>query len=181
MDRARQASLLHAIVTQNDREAFAALYDYFAPRLKGFLQRQGVAEDVAEDIAQDSLITLWRRAETFDPAQASVATWLFTIARNKRIDRIRREARPEFDPADPAFQPDPEPAPDTGIDRAQQEDRLREALAGLPAEQASLLRLAFFQDLSHRDIAMRENLPLGTVKSRIRLALAKLKALLDTN
>lgn len=179
MDRQQQAGLLHAIVTRNDREAFAALYDYFAPRLKGFLLRQGTPEDMAEDIAQESLLTLWRKAESFDPAQASVATWLFTIARNKRIDRLRREARPEFDPEDPAFQPDPEPEPDSAIDRAQDEERLRAALAGLPEEQASLLRLAFFQDLSHRDIAARENLPLGTVKSRIRLALAKLKAALD--
>ena len=131
---------------------------------------------LAEELAQESLIVAWRRAAGFDPVQASVATWLFTIARNKRIDRLRREKRPEFDPNDPALVPEAPPLPDQGLDVARDEARLRAALLTLPEEQTRLLRLAFFSDLSHRDIAEKERLPLGTVKSRIRLALARLKA-----
>lgn len=175
MDRGRQAGLMRAVAEAGDRAAFAALYEHFAPRLKAWLMRLGTPEDAAEELAQESLITAWRRAASFDPAQASVATWLFTIARNKRIDRLRRERRPEIDLSDPALVPDPEPAPDAVIDAAQAEAQLRAALQDLPEEQLHLLRLAFFSDLSHRDIAERENLPLGTVKSRIRLALARLR------
>ena len=170
---------MQAVAEAGDRAAFATLYEHFAPRLKAYLMRLGTAEDVAEELAQESLIIAWRRAASFDPVQASVATWLFTIARNKRIDRLRREKRPEFDPADPALVPDAPPAPDAGLDAARDEGRLRTALQSLPDEQVHLLRLAFFSDLSHRDIAEKEQLPLGTVKSRIRLALAKLKAQLD--
>lgn len=179
MDRGRQAGLMRAVAEAGDRAAFAALYEHFAPRLKAWLMRLGASEDVAEELMQESLITAWRRAASFDPAQASVATWLFTIARNKRIDRLRRERRPEIDPSDPLLVPEPEPAPDALVDAAQDEAQLRAALQDLPEEQLHLLRLAFFSDLSHRDIAERENLPLGTVKSRIRLALARLKTRLE--
>lgn len=179
MDRDRQAALMQAVAQRGDRAAFATLYDHFAPRLKAYMMRLGAAEDVAEELAQESLISAWRRAATFDPVQASVATWLFTIARNKRIDRLRRERRPEIDPNDPALVPDDVPAPDSGVDQAQTEARLRRAMSSLPADQTHLLQLAFFGDLSHRAIAEREKLPLGTVKSRIRLALARLRAQLD--
>lgn len=167
------------VAETGNRAAFAALYEHFAPRLKAWLMRLGTPEDVAEELMQESLITAWRRAASFDPVQASVATWLFTIARNKRIDRLRREKRPEIDLSDPLLVPDPEPAPDEIVDAAQDEAHLRAALKDLPEEQLHLLRLAFFSDLSHRDIAQRENLPLGTVKSRIRLALARLKTRLE--
>ncbi|MFC3675819.1 sigma-70 family RNA polymerase sigma factor [Ferrovibrio xuzhouensis] len=175
MNREQQAALMRAVAKAADRVAFASLYAYFAPRLKSHLMRLGAPEDVAEELVQESMVTAWRRAATFDPQQASAATWLFTIARNKRIDRLRRERRPAFDPADPALVPDPEPAPDSGVDAAQAEARMRSALDSLPPDQMRLLQLAFFEDLSHRDIAARESLPLGTVKSRIRLALARLK------
>jgi len=181
MDRQRQAGLLRRVAETADKSAFAELYAYFMPRVKGYLMRLGAPGDVAEEVAQESLIMLWRRAASFDPELASVATWVFTIARNKRIDRLRRERRPEFDPADPAFLPEPEPPPDHHVDRQQADDRLRAAIALLPDEQGRLLQMAFHEDLSHRDIATRENLPLGTVKSRIRLALAKLRTALETD
>ncbi|QDO97213.1 sigma-70 family RNA polymerase sigma factor [Ferrovibrio terrae] len=179
MDRGQQAVLMRAVAEAGDRAAFAALYEHFAPRLKAYLLRLRVPEDVAEELAQESLIVAWHRAASFDPAQASVSTWLFTILRNKRIDRLRREKRPELDPDDPALVPEPEPAADVRMVTMQDEAQLRAALQNLPDEQLHLLRLAFFSDLSHRDIAERENLPLGTVKSRIRLALGRLKLLLE--
>lgn len=181
MEREQQAELMAAVATAGDKAAFARLYEHFAPRLKAYLMRLGSPDDVAEDLMQESLVNAWRHARRFDPRQASVATWLYTIARNRRIDRLRREKRPAFDPDDPALVPDPVPLPDQALDTADSESRLRAALQSLPQDQAHLLKLAFFSDLSHSDIAAREALPLGTVKSRIRLALARLKSQLGTD
>ena len=177
--RDRLAALVEAVARGRDRAAFAELFRHFAPRVKSYLLRQGADDGTAEEVMQEALLMVWRRAETYDRRQATVSTWLFTIARNKRIDRIRREKRPEFDPTDPLLVPEPEAPPDQAHDAGQAEDRLRAALATLPPEQAELVRTAFFQDLSHRDIATARNLPLGTVKSRIRLALEKLRKALE--
>ena len=179
LDRAMLADLVEAIGRDRDRAAFATLYSYFAPRVKGWLIRQGADPAAAEELAQESLLMVWTRAATFDRRQSSVSTWLFTIARNKRIDVLRREKRPEFDPLDPALVPAPAAAQDAAYDAVQDEERLQRVIATLPAEQAELLHLAFYEDRSHRDIAVLRGLPLGTVKSRLRLALARLRKALD--
>lgn len=174
-DAAHSLDLMAAIATRRDRDAFARLYLHFAPRLKAYLMRQGAEDGLAEEVAQEAMLTVWHRAGSFDPAKAGVSTWIFTIARNKRIDRLRRERFPEIDPADPALVPIPPALADTALAQVQDEARLRRALDSLPPEQAQLLHLAFFQDKSHSTIADECNLPLGTVKSRIRLALVRLR------
>lgn len=167
------------VAADRDRLAFADLFAHFAPRLKSYLRRQGAADAVAEDLVQDVMLTVWRRAQQFDRSKASLATWIFTIARNRRIDILRRERRPEIDPNDPVLTPDPSVPADIDVEREQGAERLRAAIATLPAAQADLLRLAFFEEQSHSDIAARTRLPLGTVKSRIRLAVQKLRAELE--
>lgn len=137
--------------------------------------RGGCDPASAEEVVQEVMVTLWRRAETFDPAQASASTWVFTIARNKRIDMIRRERRPEIDADDPALVPEAEPAADRVVESVQDSEQLHAALIVLPTEQQEILRLAYFEDLPHREIAQRCDMPLGTVKSRIRLALSRLR------
>ena len=164
-----------AVGANRDRGAFAGLFAHFAPRLKAYLMRGGCNPSSAEEVVQEVMVTLWRRAETFDPAQASASTWVFTIARNKRIDMIRRERRPEIDADDPALVPEAEPAADSVVESAQDSAQLHAALTVLPTEQREILRLAFFEDLPHSEIARRCDLPLGTVKSRIRLALGRLR------
>ncbi len=141
--------------------------------------RLGTDDRSAEEVVQETMLTVWRKAASFDSRQAAASTWIFTIARNKRIDRIRRELRPELDPNDPVLAGATPEAADVPLLRRQQDERLRAAIAGLPEEQASLVRLAFFQDLSHREIALEQSLPLGTVKSRIRLALLRLRRELE--
>ena len=168
-------ALVGRIARDGDRAAFATLFAHFAPRVKGYLIRLGADRAAAEDVMQDVMLVVWRRATTYDPAQAGVATWIFTIARNKRIDALRREKRPEFDAADPAFAPDPPAAPDREAERGEWESHIAAAMKTLPAEQSDMLRLAYFEDLSHGDIAARLGLPLGTVKSRLRLAVARLR------
>jgi len=179
LDRQRMAELALAIAERADAGAFAELFRHFAPRLKGYLIRLGTPADRAEELAQDAMIQLWRKAASFDPAQSSVSTWIFTIARNRRIDVLRREKRPEFDPEDPALVPDAPPPADRVMEASQTEDLLRAEVRLLPPEQRELLELAFYEDLSHSDIAERTRLPLGTVKSRIRLALARLRKAVD--
>jgi RNA polymerase sigma-70 factor (ECF subfamily) len=156
-----------------DRAAFAALFAHFAPRVKAYLLRLGAPPAVAEDLAQEALLSLWRKAHLFDPAKASAATWLFTIARNLRIDAIRRERRPELDPED--FLPEAAPGADHCLVLADDEARLRAALKALPADQIQVVELSFFADKPHSEIAAELDIPLGTVKSRLRLAMARLK------
>jgi RNA polymerase sigma-70 factor (ECF subfamily) len=167
--------LMTAVAANRDRAAFAQLYGHFAPRLKAYLMRQGADEGLAEEVAQEAMLTVWHRAASFDSAKAGVATWIYTIARNKRIDRLRRERFPEIEADDPALAPAPPVAADAALAQGQAADRLRQALQSLPPEQAELLQLAYFQDKSHSMIADERGLPLGTVKSRIRLALQRLR------
>jgi RNA polymerase sigma-70 factor (ECF subfamily) len=184
---------VHAVGTAADRTAFAALFRHFAPRIKGFLVRSGSSDALAEEITQETMVTLWRRAATFDPQRAQLSTWLYTVARNLRIDHHRRHGAgdagpslelrqdsadtPPWDADQPAA--DARLAPDEQLLALQRERGVREALAGLPAEQALVLRLSFFEERPHARIAEELGLPLGTVKSRIRLAVAQLRRLLD--
>lgn len=164
-----------AQVRLGDRAAFALLYGHFAPRVKYFLMKGGSSASVAEDCAQDVMATVWQKAGQFDPARASVATWVFTIARNRRIDVARRDRRPE--PEDVEWMGADDMAPDqSDVMEAEQECReLSRALAELPEKQRALIQRAYYGDLSHSEIAAETGLPLGTIKSRIRLALDKLR------
>ena len=156
-----------------DKEAFAALFSHFAPRVKGFLIKSGAAADLAEECAQDVMVTLWNKAHLFDPSRASVATWIFTIARNRRIDILRKENRPE--PEDLPWGPDAEPDQADVLALQQESSRLKAAIQALPDAQRDLIQKAYFGDLSHSEIAVQTGLPLGTIKSRIRLALDRLR------
>ncbi len=167
--------LIEAIAGSQDKAAFQQLFEHFAPRLKSYLLRLGADAAMAEDVAQEAMVMVWRKAASFDRRQAGASTWIFTIARNKRIDRLRRERRPELDPDDPGLVPAAEPAPDRSLQDGQARQRIAAAMKALPDEQADLVRRAFFDDESHSRIAEESGLPLGTVKSRIRLALTRLR------
>ena len=156
-----------------DRAAFAELYEHFAPRVKGFLMKSGSDASLAEECAQDVMATLWRKAHMFDATRASVATWIFTIARNRRIDLLRKQRRPE--PEELTWGPEHEPDQADTIALQQETEILGKAIQDLPSAQRELLEKAYFGDLSHSEIAAQTGLPLGTIKSRIRLALERLR------
>lgn len=177
-DDSALADLVAAIAEQRDRQAFAVLFRHFAPKLKAYLMRLGADATTAEEVMQEAMLVVWRRAATFDRRQAGVATWLFTIARNKRIDVLRRARRPELDPEDPALVPASPDMADAAYAARQNQRRLRAAIAELPGEQSELLGKAYFEEKSHSEIAGELGLPLGTVKSRLRLALSKLRSAL---
>lgn len=170
--------LMEAVAARKDRQAFAQLFSFFAPRVKGFGIRRGVDPAAAEEIAQEALLTVWRKAETFDRNKASVSTWVFTIVRNKHIDMFRRHAYPEVDIDELAETADDAEPADRALASAQDGSAVREAMRSLPVEQLLILQKAFYEDKSHRAIADELGLPLGTVKSRIRLALARMRGAL---
>lgn len=170
--------LIEAVALRRDREAFAQLFSYFAPRLKAWLIKSGATSGAAEDFAQDAMLTVWRKADLFDARKARAATWIFTIARNRRLDMLRRDARPlpvpEIELAEHTVE-----RPDDIVALSQDAARVRDALSQLKPDQVEVLRLAFFMDSPHSEIARQLDLPLGTVKSRIRNAMIKLRLILE--
>jgi RNA polymerase sigma-70 factor (ECF subfamily) len=172
------AALIRAIALQRDRGAFAALFAWFGPRVKAWMIRAGVSPNAAEEIAQETMLAVWQKARLFDPARAGAATWIFTIARNLRIDAQRRERHPSDLMPDPAEEPDSPVQADQALAIAQQDVRIRAALSLLPPEQADVIRKAFFEDKVHAEIEKELGIPLGTVKSRLRLAMNRLRAAL---
>ena len=177
------AEKIQAIAAGRDREAFAEIFNHFAPRVKSFLRKAGASEAQAEEIAQEAMLSVWRKAALFDPTASGAATWIFTIARNLRIDAIRRERRGgaiRVDEVEAEYEADAAPLADARIASAQSDDRVRKALETLPGEQLTVIRMSFFEEHPHSEIARVLRIPLGTVKSRVRLAMKRLRALLES-
>ncbi|MET0313287.1 MAG: sigma-70 family RNA polymerase sigma factor [Hansschlegelia sp.] len=169
------------VADARDKQAFAALFDYYAPRLIAFLERSGAETALAEEVMQDTMAALWRKADTFDPAKSSVGTWLYRIARNRRIDLLRRNRGQMVDIDETAPPVDDAPQPDEVASSREREGFIQRAMTRLPPEQLALVRLAFFEERSHSEIAAVTGLPLGTVKSRIRLAFGRLRRSLEAD
>ncbi len=167
--------LIGKVAKSQDKQAFSEFFSLVAPRVKGYLMKLGSSDIIAEDLLQEVMLTVWKRAETFDRSKAAVSTWLFTIARNKRIDLLRKEIRPELDPDDPMLSREDEKLADTAYEEKQDSKKILEAINTLPKEQSRLINMTFYEDKSHSIIAQELGIPLGTVKSRIRLASSRLK------
>lgn len=172
-DISQQTLWMLAVRDTRDRAAFAALFDYFAPRLKGFVMRSGMPGGQAEEIVQDVLLTVWRKADQFDPHRAQVSAWIYQIARNRQIDHFRRENRPI--PEELAQDPETEPDASHILALDQEAQHLKQALATLKPDQRTIIEQAYFGEMSHQDISTSTGLPLGTIKSRIRLGLERLR------
>jgi RNA polymerase sigma-70 factor (ECF subfamily) len=163
--------LIVAIAADRDRGAFARLFAHFAPRLKTFMLRQGMSETAAEELAQEAMLTVWRKADLYNPETASAAAWIFAIARNLRIDAHRRERGGwmggNFE-VEAEFQVDETPLPDQQLADVQSQARVRTALAQLSPDQLQVIELSYYEEKAHGDIARTLGIPLGTVKSRLR-------------
>jgi RNA polymerase sigma factor (sigma-70 family) len=177
----RLARLASAVAERRDQTAFAELFDYFAPRIKSYLLRLGMEAGQAEELTQEVMIVLWHKADLFDPVKSSLSTWLFRIARNRRIDAFRRDKSALLDADDPALQPSQPESADDIVEAEERDERVRKAMLDLPEEQAMLVKQAFFLGRSHSQIAEDTGLPLGTVKSRIRLAFSRLRRSLEAD
>jgi RNA polymerase sigma-70 factor (ECF subfamily) len=173
------ADLLQRVAANGDVEAFKALFQAYAPRVKSYMLRQGADPATAEELAQETLLAVWRKAALYSDEKGSATTWIFTIARNLRIDRLRKEVAWQPLPEDNNEQPSLDPLPDAELSERERGERVRAMLAELPEDQSAVVQLAFVEGLSHSEIAKRLNLPLGTVKSRMRLAYQKIRDALE--
>lgn len=174
--------LLLRIAADRDKSAFAMIFDRYGARIKNYMLRGGAGAELAEEAAQEAMLAVWRRAETFKPERASAPAWIFTIARNKRIDLIRRAARFEPNEAEaPELAPENEPAAEQIVAEQERDLAVRAALGALSDEQRQVVFLAFYEGCAHAEISERLGLPLGTVKSRLRLAFGKLRAALNAD
>lgn len=179
--RKRMGDNLIAIGRDRDETAFADFYDYYAGRIKSFLIGKGMNDEIAEELTQEIMLIVWRRAESYDPSKAAASTWLFTIARNRRIDYLRGNSRIEVELNDDMLdiettENDPQAK---FVSDAQAAKQLHRALEKLPQEQRQVMHLSYFRGQSHGAIATWLDLPIGTVKSRIRLAMQSVRVSLN--
>lgn len=174
-DSPNWAQTLRQIAESGDLQAFEQLFAHFAPRVKAYMMRLGSDGASAEEITQEALAAVWRKAGQYDPAKAGASTWIFTIARNLRIDAFRKENRPELDPNDPALVPEPDSSAEETVFASQRAQHIQVALRDLPEEQRRVVHLSFYEDRTHTEIAEQLDLPLGTVKSRLRLAFQRIR------
>ncbi len=171
-------ALLSGLAQSRDQVIFAELFKFYAPRLKSYIRRLGSDEAAAEEIVQEAMAAVWNKAALFDATKANASTWIFTIARNLRIDMVRREKRPSVDDADLGELPDLGDLPDQILSLSQRAAALRTALQTLPGDQALIVRMSFFEEQPHSAIAETLGIPLGTVKSRLRLAFQRFRKVL---
>jgi len=174
-----QIELLMEIASSGDRLAFERLFRHFGPRLKNFVMRRGLSVTVAEEVVQETMLSVWRKASYFDPARAGVATWIFTIARNLTIDYQRRDRSGVELDEDPSEAPDPPLSGEAMLMADERDERVRAAMTRLSADQLAVVKLSFFSEKPHVEIAEELGIPLGTVKSRVRLAMQRLRTLLE--
>lgn len=173
VDLSPQTIWMLAVRDDRDKAAFAALFDHFAPRLKGFVMRTGTSAAQAEEIVQDVMLTVWRKSAMFDPHRAQVSAWIYQIARNRHIDIVRKEKRPV--PEELAEDPEAEPDASQILAVQQEAGQLKQALAKLKPDQREIIEKAYLGELTHQEISEQTGIPLGTIKSRIRLGLERLR------
>ena len=178
-DKREYYSNLLEKIADSDKNTFANLFSEISPKIKGFLMRLGSTDILAEEILQETMLAVWKKASYFDKTKASPTTWLFTIARNKRIDFLRKESRPEIDSYDPVLISDNLDTPDISLEHKETSKTLLKQIESLPEKQTNLIKKYFFEDKTQSEISEELNIPLGTVKSSLRLGIAKLKKSLE--
>lgn len=179
MDDGALQAWMRSVAVSRDKQAYGQLFDCIAPRLQAHLSRLGVARSEAEDIIQDVMVNVWMKAGLYVAEKGSVLAWVFVIARNVRIDRARKtrpQVQIDFTEYD---EPDGRDTPEEATLRNSQATALRAAMTSLPAEQREIYDLIFREELTQAEIAVKLDLPLGTVKSRMRLAQAHLRKALE--
>ena len=172
------AGLVMAIAERRDRSAYGQVFDYFAPRVRSYLLGLKISPEQADDVLQEVMIAVWNKAGSYRPDKAAVSTWIFTIARNKHIDRIRREKHQFYDSLEvEAVETEiaEHDVADEQVSVMQRKRAVQAALSKLPEDQMTVISMSFLKDMAHAEIATALDLPLGTVKSRIRLGFQRMR------
>lgn len=164
---------LARVARSGDRDSFLRIYDHFMPRLGRYLKGLGSPAAIAEELAQESLLRLWQHAASYDQAHGAVSTWLFRIARNLHIDRLRRDAH-RLDAMIETEEHWAGPA-SSEAEKFVECAQLRQRINALTPVQARLIRMSYFEAKSHQEIASELDMPLGTVKSHLRRAFQRLQ------
>lgn len=178
-DQAALTACIERIATRRDKAAFATVFAFYAPKIKSYLMGLRATSHLAEELCQEILLTVWRKAEQFEIYKGSPNAWIYAIARNRYIDEIRKTSKPPIDPYEFELTLPEAVATDRPLEAKEVSERLHEGLAALPEEQAEVVRMCFLEGKSHAVIARELDIPLGTVKSRSRLAFARLRSVLE--
>ncbi|TNE85641.1 sigma-70 family RNA polymerase sigma factor [Porticoccus sp.] len=168
------SAMLASLSMTRDKQLFIQLFRHFAPRIKGYIVRLGLTEGTAEELTQETMLLVWRKAHLFNPKKAAASTWIYTLARNQSIDWMRKQKYPEYD-LDTWRDEEGELHEEHGAEQSMISDRVAMAIHQLPENQAQVIYMSFYEGRTHSEIADRLSIPLGSVKSRIRLAAEKLK------
>lgn len=172
--------LLTTIGDSQDRKAFYEFFQHFAPMIKGyFLSKSGASmnESMADELIQEVMLKVWQKADKFDSSKSAASTWLFTLARNTRIDMIRRQAKHNLEviETEDIWPDDEEASPVARLQQNRDEKKILHSLSQLPIEQAQVVRKVYLEGKTHTTVSEELQLPLGTVKSRLRLALVRMR------
>ena len=173
------SELLKRIVLGQDRGALAALFALYGPRVKSMMLKLGASNSLAEDLVQETFLTVWRKAALYSSMRGAASTWIFTIARNLRIDQLRRQSNKPYEDLEKVTLASDSPTGSMLVEQHQVIDRVSAALKTLSEEQREVVRLSFIHDMPHAQISESIGIPLGTVKSRLRLAYERLRPLLE--
>lgn len=176
LDQGEINRLMACVARDRDVQAFEALYRYFFPKVRAYMLRVAKDHSTADELAQEAMAAVWRKAHLFDPSRGQASTWIFRIARNLRIDALRRGPRPDFDIDDPTLLPEPVDHADADYLRRESAEAVRSEITNLKADQLQVLKMSYFDEMPHSAIATALGIPIGTVKSRIRMACERLRA-----
>lgn len=176
LDQGEINRLMACVARDRDVQAFEALYRYFFPKVRSYMLRVAKDHSTADELAQEAMAAVWRKAHLFDPSRGQASTWIFRIARNLRIDALRRGPRPDFDIDDPTLLPEPVDHADADYLRRESAEAVRSEITNLKADQLQVLKMSYFDEMPHSAIATALGIPIGTVKSRIRMACERLRA-----
>lgn len=178
-DQIDPGELMLRIAQDQDRSALAGLFGLFGPRIKSMMLKLGAGDALAEDLVQETFLTVWRKAALYSSQRGAASTWIFTIARNLRIDQLRRQSNKPYEDLEKVILTSDGPTSSMLVEQHQVIDRVTRALATLSEEQREVVRLSFIEDMPHAQIAATIGIPLGTVKSRLRLAYERLRPMLE--